>query len=249
MSYKTYVINLANAPDRMDYIRKQLETLNIPYERINAVFGDLIPEPIADYDEKKFHRLFGKVTNKRVVGCYFSHINAMKAFLESDAEFALILEDDATLPPDFKELIDAAMHYSKQWDLLRLSSFREGKFLVFGQLPGNREIAYNTGIVKNTAAYLLNRKAAERCAIKMLPMFLPYDIALDREWLYGFKAACVAPFPVTQRKEIESQIPRGTKIKKYRLLAKAYNFLTHIQRRNACKKYYRQLPSALKETR
>lgn len=241
MNLKTYVINLANAPDRMAYIREQLEQLDIPYERIDAVFGDLIPEPIADYDENKFRRLFGKATNKRVVGCYFSHMNAMREFLKTGVDHALILEDDATLPPDFKEIVNASMQHAEHWDLLRLSSFRKGKFLVFGQVPGNREIAYNTRIVKNTAAYLINRKAAECCVQKMLPMFLPYDIALDREWLYGFKAACVNPFPVTQRKEIESQIPRGTKIKKYRTLAKAYNLYTHITRKRARVRNFKQL--------
>jgi len=241
MSYRTYVINLANAPERMAYIKGQLDLLDIPHERIDAVFGDDLQEPVDGYDEKKFHRFFGKRTNKRVIGCYFSHLNAFRAFLETDSAYALILEDDATLPPDFKAIIDASMGFAEHWDLLRLSSFREGSFLVFGPLPGNREIGYNTSIVKNTAAYLINRKAAECCVEKMLPMFLPYDIALDREWRYGFKAACVNPFPVTQRKEIESQIPRGTKIRKYRTFAKAYNMYNRIQRSRMRKRYYQSL--------
>ena len=241
MNYATYVINLAQASERLTYIKTQLDQQNISFERIDAVLGDLLTEPILDYNEKKFNRLFGKQTNKRVVGCYFSHIKAFRTFLKSEEPYALILEDDATIPDDFTKILDEAMAYSKQWDLLRLSSFREGKFLVFGDLSGNRKISYNTQIVKNTAAYLINRKAAECCVQKMLPMFLPYDIALDREWNYGFKAACIHPFPVTQRKEIESQIPRGTKIKKYRFLAKMYNIYTHIQRRRARKTYFKQL--------
>jgi len=241
MSYATYVINLAQASERLTYIKTQLDQQNISFERIDAVLGDLLTEPIPDYNEKNFHQLFGKQTNKRVVGCYFSHIKAFRTFLKSEEPYALILEDDATIPADFTKILDEAMTYSKQWDLLRLSSFREGKFLVFGDLSGNRKISYNTQIVKNTAAYLINRKAAECCVQKMLPMFLPYDIALDREWNYGFKAACIHPFPVTQRKEIESQIPRGTKIKKYRFLAKMYNIYTHIQRRRARKTYFKQL--------
>ncbi|MCF7863325.1 MAG: hypothetical protein K9L89_00875, partial [Kiritimatiellales bacterium] len=62
-------------------------------------------------------------------------------------------------------------------------------------------------------------------------------------WLYGFKAACITPFPVVQRKEIESQIPRGSKIKKYRALAKAYNIYTRTTRKRARLRYFRQLQS------
>lgn len=230
-----------NAPDRMAYMSRQLDPLGIPYERLPAVNGDRLEEPIDGYAEKKFHAYFGKATNKRAIGCYFSHIKALQSFLESDARYALILEDDAKLPVNLVAIMEAALPYGKNWDLLRLSSFRGGEFLFFGDLVDGFHIGYNLKILKNTAAYLINRHAAQQCITEMLPMFLPYDIALDREWHYGFKAACVSPFPVGLREELESQIPRGTKIGKYRLFAKCYNAYTRMRRRQARKSYFRTI--------
>lgn len=240
MEFKTYVINMDNAPDRMEYMSRQLDPLGIDYERLPAVNGDRLKEPVEGYDEHRFHKYFGKATNKRAIGCYFSHINALKSFLGTDSAYALILEDDAKLPDNLLPLIEESLRYSEDWDLLRLSSFREGEFLYFGDLVDGFRIGYNLKILKNTAAYLINRHAAKQCIEKMLPMFLPYDIALDREWLYGFTAACVAPFPVKLREELESQIPRGTKIRKYRMLAKAYNAYSSLRRRRARQKYFKQ---------
>ena len=62
--------------------------------------------------------------------------------------------------------------------------------------PMNLTLAYNPEFVKNTGAYLINRKAAQACTQKMLPMQLPYDVALDRDWDFDFKTACIVPFPV-----------------------------------------------------
>ena len=241
MDIPTYIINLENAPDRLKFVTDQLDGLRIPWERIDAVFGDLLPDPIPDYDESKWERCTGKFTNKRHLGCYFSHINTCRKFLETGRPYALVLEDDAEIDPRIEALIDGALNYAEHWDLLRLSSFREGNFQVFGQLTDGFEIGYNTNILKNTAAYVINRKAARLCIEKMLPAYLPIDIALDRDWEYGFKAACAIPFPVTQRKEIESQIPRGAKIKKYRFSSKFFNFRTHLVRKKARMRYYRQL--------
>lgn len=42
-----------------------------------------------------------KPLSPSMVGCTLSHLEALKVFLQSDDEFALILEDDAILPDDF----------------------------------------------------------------------------------------------------------------------------------------------------
>ena len=241
MDIPTYIINLKGATERLAYVTKQLDQLNIPWERIDAVFGDQLPHPIPDYDEPKWEKCTGKMTNVRHLGCYFSHIQTCRTFLETDRPYALVLEDDATIDPKIEAIIDGAFEYAEHWDLLRLSSFREGKFLVFGKLTDGFQIGYNTNILKNTAAYVINRKAAKLCIEKMLPAYLPIDIALDRDWEYGFKAACAIPFPVTQRKEIESQIPRGKKIKRYRLSSKVFNLRTHLVRKKARHCYFSQL--------
>ncbi|NWK74974.1 glycosyltransferase family 25 protein [Acinetobacter sp. SwsAc6] len=59
----------------------------------------------AELSAKKYFELGVKGRSRplspSMVGCTLSHLEALKVFLQSDDEFALILEDDAILPDDF----------------------------------------------------------------------------------------------------------------------------------------------------
>lgn len=237
---RAYVINLKHAADRWEHVRVNLEALRIPYERIEGVYGRELSLPIEDYNERAYHVLNGKVTNPGEVGCYFSHIRALETFLESDLPYALILEDDVTLPPGIADLLDAATAYAADWDLLRLTSSREGKFLVFGQLTDGFEIAYNTRVLKNTGAYYISRRGARQVIDRLLPMRLPYDEALDRDWDYDCRSACIVPFPVRLEEEMESQIRRAERIRLYRSTTfHLFHTITHFQRIMHRNRYFR----------
>jgi len=243
-----YVINLQNASRRRENMHADLAVLGIEYTRIEAIHGDDLTEPIEGYDEYQYHVLTGKVTNKRAVGCYLSHIKALREFLASDRAYALILEDDAILPADIMPLFNAVLEQNKHWDMVRLTAEKEGVYLRFASLPGGHELAYNTRVLKNTAAYLVNRHAAQCCVEKMLPMCLPYDVALDRDWDFGFRTACVIPFPVKLKADEPSQIPRSERIRLYRATTfHLFHVLTHIQRRIHRTLYFRQTQKGNKD--
>ncbi|HAW20616.1 MAG TPA: glycosyl transferase [Flavobacteriales bacterium] len=235
-----YVINLAKATDRMAHMRSELNQVQIDFTRIEAVLGDELSEPINDFDERRFNQLTGKHRNKREIGCYFSHIKALKSFLETSAEHALILEDDIHLPDTLPALLGEAIKHSAHWDLLRLTSSRKGDFINIAQLDDAHQLAYNAKVLKNTGAYLINRNAAERCIKYLLPMRLPYDVALDREWDCGFKTACITPFPI-KLEDFPGQIPRAPRIRIYRATTfHLFHLLTHFQRIKHRKRYARE---------
>ena len=242
MEFAAYVINLEHATARWEHMHAQLETLGIPYFRIEGVYGDRLTDPVPGYDEHSYHLRHGKVTNKREIGCYFSHIKAMKTFLASDLPYALILEDDVTLPTGIAALLEGAAVHGGAWDMLRLTSSREGEFLPFAHLPEGSELAYNLKVLKNTGAYFVNRHAARCCVDKMLPMRIPYDVALDRDWDYGFRTACIVPFPVKLEEEFPGQIPKAERIRLYRATTfHLFHLLTHFQRRLYRKRWFREL--------
>lgn len=240
-SIHAYVINLQDASQRRENMHADLAVLGIDYTRVEAIHGDDLTEPIEGYDEHQYNILTGKVTNKRAVGCYLSHIKALRQFLTSNRAYALILEDDAILPIDVMPLLNAVLEQNKHWDMVRLTAEKEGVYLRFATLPGGHELAYNTRVLKNTAAYLVNRHAAQCCVEKMLPMRLPYDVALDREWDFGFRTACVIPFPVKLKADEPSQIPRAERIRLYRSTTfHLFHYLTHIERRIHRTRYFRE---------
>ncbi len=233
MSFATFLINLDRATERLQRMDGILQRLGIPYSRLPAVLGDLLEEPIANFDELGFRIRTGKHRNKREIGCYFSHLKVMEAFLATDHQHALVLEDDAELPDHFVSLLESAIAASQHWDLLRLSSSREGSYLPLQELGHGHRLVVNTRVLKNTAAYMVNRRAAQRILATLQPMRLPYDVALDRDWTMDIRSACIHPFPVALA-DVPGQIPKA----KRSLLFRATTFhLLHLIDRLRRKRY------------
>lgn len=236
----SFVINLKDATERWDHMTQALEKVGLDFTRIDAVLGKMLTEPISAFDERRFNMLTGKHKNYGEIGCYLSHIKALNTFIKSDFKYALILEDDVELPDHLPSLIHAAIQNSQHWDMLRLSSSREGNYIKISDLPHESALAYNTRVLKNTGAYLINRKAAQACTQKMLPMQLPYDVALDRDWDFDFKTACIVPFPVVC-KDFVTQIHKAQRIRRYRSTTfHLFHILTHFQRIANRKRYARE---------
>ena len=205
-SLRTYLINLDRSPDRLDFMDDQLRSLEMPYERVPAVDGKVLGEEIADFDPEGYRRLHGRKRHPGEIGCYLSHLACLRRFLDSDADYALILEDDARLATDLPEVLAAAIKNPGDWDILRLSTVSAGKLLPYRRLTGKYRLALAVTRQKGSAAYLVNRHCAEVFLRRLVPMRLAWDIAYDLEYLWGLRVAFVDPFPVDQNTGMETQI-------------------------------------------
>lgn len=240
MNIHAYVINLRHATRRWERVKANLIEREIPYTRIDGVYGKELSDPIEQYDERRYRITHGKTTNRGEIGCYLSHIRALETFLKSADPYGLILEDDICLPKNIKFLLNRAECFADDWDLLRLTAFTPGKHLALGKLDDKFSLSYNVRVLKNTGAYWINRHAAACILNKMLPMYLPYDVALDREWHYGFKTACIIPFPI-QLNDEPSQIPAARKIRFYRTTTfKFYHYQRFVERHIYRRRFYRK---------
>jgi len=61
------------------------------------------------------------------MGCYFSHLNCAKKFLESDAEIGIVIEDDIQFEANFAELITEAVDWMNNnghadWEILNFGN-------------------------------------------------------------------------------------------------------------------------------
>jgi glycosyl transferase, family 25 len=201
----TIVINMDSAKERMAAMKVQLDRLDIPYVRLSAVDGTKLSFPHSDFCLNSYRYLHGRLWSPRELGCYLSHIECFRQFLKSDAQYALVLEDDASLPDDLLAVIDAATHSSKHWNLLRLSTVNHGKWWPVKKVHG-RSLAVCLTREKGAGAYVVDRHAARQMIKYLLPMRLAWDIAFDLEWFFGFKMLGVVPMPVSQSSEFETQI-------------------------------------------
>ncbi|KGT46939.1 glycosyltransferase family 25 protein [Acinetobacter sp. HR7] len=70
---------------------------NLTFEKVGVKGGDLSAKEYFELGVKGRSRPL----SPSMVGCTLSHLEAMRKFLDSSEDFALILEDDAILPNDF----------------------------------------------------------------------------------------------------------------------------------------------------
>lgn len=104
---KTYLINLDRSPERLQFMRGQLDRLGIPFERFPAVYGkDLTPTARA----KGFSRIRSFIASKKrmsdaEIGVAMSHVGCYRRMVETEERYALVLEDDVVLSDGFAETL------------------------------------------------------------------------------------------------------------------------------------------------
>jgi glycosyl transferase, family 25 len=201
----TLVINLDSAPERMAHMSTELARVGLPFIRQQAVVGVNLSKEHPDFSQWSYRYLHGRRWSPREFGCYLSHIKCLQNFLESNAEYALILEDDVLIGDGFITCIEEAMKFSRYWNMLRLSSVNRGRWWTLKKLR-----QFNLAICltreKGSGGYLVDRTAATVMVGRLLPMRMAWDIAYDLEWFWGFKTLGVYPFPVNQNTGFESQV-------------------------------------------
>jgi glycosyl transferase family 25 len=193
---KIYVLNLDRSPERWKNFRQSFEPLGLDIVRVAAVDGKELTLPHPDYDERRFQLYHGKRTSRGAVGCYFSHIQALRQFLESDEETALICEDDVSAKPELPQVLREVLSFRKHWDLLRLNCLLIPTHVSIRKLNLGYRLTVPVYWSGGAGAYLVNRKAAERIITFSLPMYLPYDHAFEQNWRMDFTIMMTVPFPI-----------------------------------------------------
>lgn len=235
------VVNLDRSPDRWKAIKTQLDQLQIPVERLEAVDGKLFSEEDVEKLTSSVHFSMGRDLERGEIGCFLSHRKCWKKLLDSDEKYALVLEDDLLLSdrapkymlsddwiPDFCDLIQLFISPNRK----KYVCCREKCELVTGDQLWIPVSPTPVG----TLAYIISRKAAE-VALKESERFnLPVD-----EFL--FVRSCVSQqFPcyrlnhtVVQLADIPSEINRSKKRSRTNFLLEMQRFVDRMKR-SLCKK-------------
>ena len=95
MAETGWVINLAGSPERMEHARAELQGADFALVRVDAFDGcGKALDDFDGYDDARARRFMGRSMSTGELGCYVSHLRALRAFLDSGDDAALILEDD-----------------------------------------------------------------------------------------------------------------------------------------------------------
>ena len=147
-------------------------------------------------DENRFVELVGEMVLDGEIGCYLSHYFAIHEFLASSSGYALVLEDDIDFDPsDLTQVIQDLLLQEDKWDIVNLKPlYAHNYWKTVGTLAqSKRSLVEFTSTTFGTAAYLLNRKAGYALLQKSLPIVMPYDWYITRDWEFGIKYRGIFP--------------------------------------------------------
>lgn len=207
----TLVINLDRAVERLARISSALESLGIAWQRLAAVDGSRLSpaQRQASLDEREFQRRRGMPSVPGELGCYLSHVEAMRRLLDSDASCALVLEDDVVPGNELVAVVQALMSHPDRWDMVKLSAVHSGSPVRVLKLTGTHWLAVMFSSCRGSSAYLVNRDAARSYLERLLPMTVQVDHVLDQGWRFGIKVRLVTPPPALHDQTVASSIAQA----------------------------------------
>jgi GR25 family glycosyltransferase involved in LPS biosynthesis len=169
-----YYINLDRRTDRRAAMERKLSALGLSATRISAIApADITPDLIGAYTNLA-HVEHVRLTE---LACSLSHHRALEAFLATNDEHALILEDDVLLSGTVTDLVKAPL---SGFDILRLETYLDPQH-IFTTAPhklGAFEAYEIASRCAGAAAYIVNRHAAKAILAQPSALSRPYDFVL-----------------------------------------------------------------------
>lgn len=221
--FDTYLINLDRSTDRLEVMAKDLDREKIAYERISAVDGaSLSPQQLESVDDTQTVSKLGRKLNNGEIGCFLSHIQVAERVLAGTTDVALVLEDDASIPENTRELIEQIAYclhekVKNKWTVVNLGNPAQKLYRDIGLLQENDTTyrlrhAFYFPIL--TTALLWSKSGAEQFLRTIEKISLPVDVHLQNFCCRSGQGLAVNPAPFQSRgvrSVISSQNPQQGK--------------------------------------
>lgn len=116
-----FVINLDKSPERMEKIAMRLNELDIPFERVAAVYGSNLSEYDLNsvYSSRLNARIYRRPLTMGEIGCYMSHLKVWKIIVDRLIPCALVIEDDILIDSNVKMLSKKLAKYANSYDVVK----------------------------------------------------------------------------------------------------------------------------------
>ena len=197
-----YLINLDRSPDRLASMTERLAAAGIAFERVAAVDGMTLTEQ--EFRQQTRENRYYKPLRRGEVGCQLSHLDALRRFVASGQDYAVILEDDAILDDGVAKLLADAIALRElstdprmTWDVLKLAKGRRRLVDLAPLGRRHRLVEYGLSVPITTAAAIWTRSAASRWVRGYSGAARPIDCDLQHPWEYGLCIRSIHPPPVS----------------------------------------------------
>lgn len=221
-----YLINLDGSAQRLASASSQLRHAGIDFIRVPAVDGrGRLFSDFPDVDPSRMRVYLGRDLSGGEVGCYLSHMRCAQMFLESDADHAIVIEDDFLLGRHNFETVlrEVLPSLPPTWHVI---NFGNEKNKIFSRVHELCEGQNRVRLVKahyfpmTTTGLCWSRAGARAFLDSGLPIFASVDRYL-RHWQTRMgKGYCFMP-PLVTTTGASSDISRPSKTSGMNLVEKA----------------------------
>ncbi|WP_162147074.1 glycosyltransferase family 25 protein [Holospora obtusa] len=237
-----FVINLDKDIHRYHDILPLVQTLGFPFSRVSGVIGKTLSKSFVEkFVDKHGYKLAfnGATPGAGELGCFLSHVKVWALFLNSNSEFALILEDDATFDPvNLESVLKELIKFRHQWDIcsLFLPPRFSGSFFCIKKFSFSQSIVRFLTETSGTVGMLVNRNAARALLSKAQRYVLPVDHYVQRTWEFGnsLQFAGLVPGLVTEKEgdsaiELQGRRERAKKTFCFNQLQRIRSQIFHLK--------------------
>lgn len=174
---KILLINLDRSPDRLQFMKNQLDRLNLPFERMPAVDGrDLDMTRLEEFAVPEKVEEWKELLTPNMMACSLSHYHVYKKMVEEDIEMALILEDDIELGDELPAVLKGIEENGLNDQDVFLVYFHGGKklFSMKGLIPITPKHSFYAAKTVwgpySTGGYIIKKAVAEKLAAHVFPV-------------------------------------------------------------------------------
>lgn len=188
-----FLINLDRSPERLALATENFAKVGMPFQRITGFDASKEDVSLCEIDQTAFTKIHGrKFIRKGEIGVYQSHLRAMNSFLESDKDFAIILEDDVLPLAHALNSIEQLIAWEADWDIVPLFHFHSGGPVTLKH-SDSLKLTVHLAHISSAAAYMINRHAAQVLIKHMAVQRACVDHALFENWAHGLRLRGILP--------------------------------------------------------
>lgn len=173
-------INLPASVERREHIERQAAAHGITIQIVEAVAGKTLNEKQKGmYDSRKRESMYFTHLTPNEQACVHSHRKALATFLESDYDYAIVLEDDATLEPAFNEGIQFLITRVPGWECCKLYTEPSKLYELCPPIPDAPvQPVFPKKIPWGAIGYMYSRSGAEKLLTNFNKFWLGADTQL-----------------------------------------------------------------------
>jgi glycosyl transferase family 25 len=142
------------------------------------------------------------------IGCYASDIKAWNAILVSGNPYALVLEDDARVPPNLAEIVETIIvALPKNWDLVHLYDCEHHPARPLRAIGAGHKVVRYSRVPGGCVGYLISRSGARKLRRPEMRCW-PLDTDFRRPWHFRFDTYGIRPPLIDHNSDFPSAILR-----------------------------------------